>query len=349
MVSYFLGANTPTGFYSLYDDLLPPEKAKTLYILKGGPGCGKSTCMRRVAKAAQAAGEPVETVLCSGDPDSLDAVLLPRQGVALVDGTAPHVVEPKCPGAVERYVNLGEAYDYQALSGLKEDIRAAKEGYQACYEQAYRALRAVRALRETYRDALLSPELFTKITQQTEKLISREFAVPFHGGGVTRRFLSAFTCQGHLCRWESVEDQCPNVYELVDPYGLAPLLLTPLLAAAVRSGEQVVLCLSPLFPDRPEHLLLPERGLAFVTSTPALPWPGKVKGRIHLEKPVPRALLPRLRFTQRLSEELSEEAVAALARAKAKHDALEAVYHPHVDFGVVDRMADDICAQLHLG
>ena len=349
MVSYFLGANTPTGFYSLYDDLLPPEKAKTLYILKGGPGCGKSTCMRRVAEAARAAGEPVETVLCSGDPDSLDAVLLPRQGVALVDGTAPHVVEPKCPGAVERYVNLGEAYDYAALSGLKEEIQAAKEGYQDCYQQAYRALRAVRALRETYRDALLCPELLKKITRQTEKLISREFAVSAPGGGVTRRFLSAFPCQGHLCRWESVQNQCPTVYELVDPYGLAPLLLAPLLSAAVRSGEQVVLCLSPLFPDRAEHVLLPERGLAFVTSTPALPWPGKTKGRIHLEKPVPRALLPRLRFTQRLSEELMEEAVGALARAKAKHDALEAVYHPHVDFGVVDRMADDICAQLHLG
>ena len=76
-IQYFLGANSPTGFYSLYDQLLPPEQASAIYILKGGPGCGKSTLMRRVAALAQEAGEPVECILCSGDPDSLDAILLP--------------------------------------------------------------------------------------------------------------------------------------------------------------------------------------------------------------------------------------------------------------------------------
>ena len=93
-IQYFLGANSPTGFYSLYDQLLPPEQASAIYILKGGPGCGKSTMMRRVAALAQEAGEPVEYILCSGDPDSLDAILLPGKKAALVDGTAPHGTAP---------------------------------------------------------------------------------------------------------------------------------------------------------------------------------------------------------------------------------------------------------------
>ena len=93
-IQYFLGANSPTGFYSLYDQLLPPEQASAIYILKGGPGCGKSTLMRRVAALAQEAGEPVEYILCSGDPDSLDAILLPGKKAALVVGTAPHVIAP---------------------------------------------------------------------------------------------------------------------------------------------------------------------------------------------------------------------------------------------------------------
>ena len=93
-IQYFLGANSPTGFYSLYDQLLPPEQASAIYILKGGPGCGKSTLMRRVAALAQEAGEPVEYILCSGDPDSLDAILLPGKKAALVDGTAPHGTAP---------------------------------------------------------------------------------------------------------------------------------------------------------------------------------------------------------------------------------------------------------------
>ena len=58
-VQYFLGANSPQGFYSLYSELIDPETAKTVYILKGGPGCGKSTLMKQVAaRLAQEMGAP---------------------------------------------------------------------------------------------------------------------------------------------------------------------------------------------------------------------------------------------------------------------------------------------------
>ena len=130
-IQYFLGANSPSGFYSLYDHLLPPERASRFYILKGGPGCGKSTLMRKVARRAEEAGETVEYTLCSGDPDSLDAILLPRLGVAIVDGTAPHVVEPKYPGAVEEYVNLGRAYQREGLQEVKGELMSCMTGYKA--------------------------------------------------------------------------------------------------------------------------------------------------------------------------------------------------------------------------
>lgn len=37
-VRFFLGANSPGGFYSLYDQLIDPAQAEEIYILKGGPG-----------------------------------------------------------------------------------------------------------------------------------------------------------------------------------------------------------------------------------------------------------------------------------------------------------------------
>ena len=94
-IQYFLGANSPTGFYSLYDHLLSPEEARAIYILKGGPGCGKSTLMRKIGAWAEEAGLETEYILCSGDPDSLDAVILPAVGAAIVDGTAPQGVVPQ--------------------------------------------------------------------------------------------------------------------------------------------------------------------------------------------------------------------------------------------------------------
>ncbi len=94
-IQYFLGGNTPSGFYSLYHQLSDPERFRALYIIKSGPGSGKSTLMRRVERHAQAAGLETEEVLCSGDPDSLDAVMIPALGAAVVDGTAPQGVVPK--------------------------------------------------------------------------------------------------------------------------------------------------------------------------------------------------------------------------------------------------------------
>ena len=76
-IQYFLGANAPAGFYSLYDQLIDREEAEELFILKGGPGCGKSSLMRRVGQAMDEHGLEVEYIDCSGDPDSLDAVVIP--------------------------------------------------------------------------------------------------------------------------------------------------------------------------------------------------------------------------------------------------------------------------------
>jgi len=94
-ISYFLGANSYNGFYSFYDDFVGLSKIKRLFIIKGGPGCGKSTFMKTIADAANAAGHDVERVLCSADPNSLDGIYIPSLRVAYVDGTAPHAAVPK--------------------------------------------------------------------------------------------------------------------------------------------------------------------------------------------------------------------------------------------------------------
>lgn len=88
-VYFFLGANSEEGFFSLYDQLLG-GRLDDLMILKGGPGCGKSTFMRRVGAAMERAGERVVYINCSGDPDSLDGAIFLDRNAAIVDGTSPH-------------------------------------------------------------------------------------------------------------------------------------------------------------------------------------------------------------------------------------------------------------------
>ena len=88
-IDFFLGATTPAGFKGYFEPLRR-EPGMQMYLIKSGPGCGKSSLMRRVAQAMEEKGASVEYIACSGDPDSLDAVVFPALNTAIVDGTAPH-------------------------------------------------------------------------------------------------------------------------------------------------------------------------------------------------------------------------------------------------------------------
>ena len=88
---FFAGSNSGKGFYSLFDNIMGPE-AKRIYLLKGGPGTGKSSFMRFIADAVGELGHEQERFFCSSDPQALDAVAFPALGIALVDATAPHQI-----------------------------------------------------------------------------------------------------------------------------------------------------------------------------------------------------------------------------------------------------------------
>ncbi len=104
-IDFFLGATTPAGFKGYFEPLRH-EPGMQMYLIKSGPGCGKSTLMKRLARAAEQRGELTQRIHCASDPDSLDGVILPGQHRAIVDATAPHVVEPDAPGADEVVVSL---------------------------------------------------------------------------------------------------------------------------------------------------------------------------------------------------------------------------------------------------
>ena len=349
-IQYFLGSNSPAGFYSLYGALSDPERMERLYILKGGPGCGKSSLMRRVARHAEAAGQPIEEVLCSGDPGSLDAVLLPGLKAAVVDGTAPHVIEAACPGAMDQYLDLSRFYDRAALRPIRDDLLAVTARYKEHYRQAYRCLGAAGELRRNLQDAADRGELRRRLEKRAAGIISRELKKDGGGGSTDRRFLSALTHRGTVTLWDTVGAQAERVYELSDSNGMAHYLLSQLLTAARAGGHRAVACADPTFPDRLAHLILPDLSLAFVTSTAEQPWPHRAYRHLRLDAMADGEALreqrPRLRFTRKVAAALEAEGVNSLAQAKATHDELEGLYNSHVDFDGVYETADRLAEEL---
>ena len=64
---FFAGGNTGEGFSSFYDQIMGPD-ANRLYLLKGGPGTGKSTFMREIGHVMLEHGFELEYFHCSSDP-----------------------------------------------------------------------------------------------------------------------------------------------------------------------------------------------------------------------------------------------------------------------------------------
>lgn len=347
---FFLGANSAEGFYGLYDQLLD-ARLYDLIILKGTPGCGKSTFMRRVAAALEERGLETVYIHCSGDPESLDGVIAPAIRTAIVDGTAPHVLEPRYALAHERYVDLSQCCDSAAAKEVANGLTALTDAYRASYREAYHVLRALGDV-DAERRALVRAHF------DEEKLLRRAAGIAareLKGRGETRGraadvFLGGLTCQGKVCRFDSVDALCPRVYELCDSYGLAAPVLRRLRDAALEAGEDVLACRDPLRPAEIAHLLIPARGLAFVTTGEGVRYEGKPYRRLRVdamaEEKLTRAEKAHLRFIRRVRRALEEEAVASLKRAKRGHDALEALYHPCVDFDAVDALCDAEIARI---
>ena len=344
-VHFFLGANSGEGFYSLYDQLLG-GRLDDLMILKGGPGCGKSTFMRRVGAEAERRGERVIYIQCSGDPDSLDAVILPDRKTAAVDGTSPHVLEPTYTAACERYVDLTRFYDVAAAKVRRAEIVALSDEYRAHYRSAYRILRALDEVTLERRVALHAQMDFSKLRRRMNGILARELRGEGTGTGrVDRAFLGGVTHRGDICRFDTVETLCPRVYELDDSAGLGAEVLESIVQTAREKQFDVVACPDPDRPRELQHVLIPERGLAFVTANARIPYEGRPYRRLRLdamaEDKLTRAQKAKLRFARRVEASLLDEAVAALASAKRAHDALESAYHPCVDFAGVTALADE--------
>ncbi len=343
-IHFFLAANSGGGFASLYDQLLD-HAFDDLAIIKGGPGCGKSSLMRAVAAAAEAQGREAVYVRCSGDPDSLDAVILPELNTALVDGTSPHVLEPRYTAVHERYLDLSPFYDLAGVKTERGEIVRESKAYRAAYAESYQILRAVDAVEAERRSILRAAVDREKLCRRAEGIISRELAGKRKGGGSTAQiFLGGYTCKGEIICFDTVGSMCGRVYELVDSAGLGTQMLESICASAVAVGERVLVGKNPLRPHEVEHLLIPGRQLAFVTVSDKRPYIGESYRRVRLdaiaESTLSRSEKAHLRFIRRIRRSLEEEAVATLKKAKEAHDRLEQLYHPYVDFAAVTKLAE---------
>ena len=59
---YFAAANSGDGFFSLFSEVFDRKKLDKIYILRGGPGTGKSTLMKKIGRRGEDEGFTVHYI-----------------------------------------------------------------------------------------------------------------------------------------------------------------------------------------------------------------------------------------------------------------------------------------------
>lgn len=126
-INRFFGAPTVNGNVCYIPELT--ENISKRYFIKGRPGTGKSTFLKRIASEVAERGYDVYLYHCSFDPKSLDMVIVPQLDVCLFDSTAPHEYFPTRPS--DEMIDL---YQECVVPGTDEKFRNELGALEAEYK-----------------------------------------------------------------------------------------------------------------------------------------------------------------------------------------------------------------------
>lgn len=166
----FFGASTVDGSVNYIENLT--ENLKKRYFIKGRPGTGKSTFLKKLTKAANSRGFKTEVYYCSFDKNSLDMVIVPELSFCVFDSTAPHEMFPSKKSDI-----VLDFYEESGLSGVDEKFE--KELEMVAWKYKYKISEGLAHLRlgnlcmaerEYYLEQIAD---FEKVSKTADKIIRK--------------------------------------------------------------------------------------------------------------------------------------------------------------------------------
>lgn len=344
---YFLGGNTARGFFSYYDYLIDKQKAKKVYVIKGGPGTGKSSLMKKTAAWAKEKGYSVDEIHCSSDPDSLDGIVIHEIGAAMVDGTAPHIVDPVYPGCVDEIINMGDFWNEEGIRENRSEIIEYTNKISGYYRTAYNYLAAAGKLYKNIIEACGTDSVYACCKGIAASIADREAArySAIGSGKIRRLFAAAITPKGVISYADTL---APNkTYVLKCGGNMASgKLMEDIAERFVSRGYDTECYYDPLMPvEKIEHICVPELGLAVVSDNLLTHINAKPGFLIDLSGMLP-ADMPDTEYSFKTINALIDKSAEVIGYAKGIHDKLERCYVPNMDFEAAGRVAKKIISRL---
>lgn len=337
---YFAASNSGYGFKSYFEELFFNQEITRRYIIKGGPGTGKSTLMRGIGERAEREGRRVEYYYCSSDTGSLDGVII-DSATAIFDGTSPHSYDTVLPGAIDDIIDLGRFWNSEALSEKKEQISRLSSLKKKSYARAYRylsaafdILRALGSLASPYIDGY---KLQAAVGRMCEKIPSG------NSGELIPLAVSAIGVHGRV-RFDTLEARATELYALCDSYGIAKRYLGLLTSELLKRGCRLRVAYDPIDPESVETVFDEGSGACFYVCEDADALPPNAQ-RINMKRFLALDKLSEIRGEYRSAEKqyaalisLAEQALNESGRAHAE---LEKIYSANMDFDSLNAFSEN--------
>ena len=338
----FPGGNTSKGFFSYYDYLIEKD-ANRIFVIKGGPGVGKSSMMKHIGNVMLDKGYDVEFHHCSSDNNSLDGLVIPKLRVAMVDGTAPHIVDPKNPGAVDEIIHLGDYWDVEKMEGNKKEIIACNNEVGRLFERAYKFLAAAKPIYDDIVNKHKEAMDFSKANSDAKMLINeifRNVQLKECVGKDRHLFGSAITPEGFKEYTNSILSFANKVYYIKGDVGTGKSrLLKKIYKTAISNGLNVEVYHTPFVPEKIETVLIPELKIGITTSDMYKTNSYKIVDLdSYLNKDILRLYKEEIEYDKSLMNDLINYAIGNIKKAKTKHDEMETYYIPHMNFDEMEKV-----------
>lgn len=324
---YFLGETSAAGYKTAFDQQIKSDDFFT-YILKGGPGTGKSEIIKNIALRF-ADKDEFEIYSNAIDPCSPDAILFKKAKVILTDGSCPHSFEPTYPGAFQTLVNLDDCWNRTLLDAEKQQIKKLSDENSTWLSRCRRYLTAFSSLNSDIYSIAKAAINFEKLDGFIFRMLKKHFPKTGSSAGkIIYKKKSALTKNGYVTL---PAEEYDSIIPLNDPcFAGSDYFLQQTADLAVARGYTVLVSQCIHFNETVfEHILIPEIKLAFLSvnginelefSEPA------VNFMRFYDKTLLNSKKNRMDFSRKAAAELQSEAVSSLNSAQKSYAALKALY-----------------------
>lgn len=343
------GGNTSLGFYSYFPHIIDVKEANKIYLLKGGPGTGKSSMMMKIGDEMIEKGYDVEFHHCSADPESIDAIVVPKLKVAMLDATAPHIIEPKYPGAIDKIINLGDYWEEKELEKNRVKIIESIDENSNIYKRVYRFLAAAKILNDDIEWIYNQAMDFLGVNRWTNQILDRFFTNIENRNKHSRErhlFASAYTHRGHIDFIETYVEVVENIYYVKGAPGTGKsTLFNKLAIKAMEKGYNVEIYHEPLVPNKIENIVIPKLNIAFTTND-------KYKDKetfdfdTFLDLNKVHKYESELAYSKKLFRQLIDNVTYNLQKSKKNHDLIEDYYVGNLQFEKIDTLREKLIKEI---